>query len=322
MTTDPSARIGATALIYDEIYTAHHTGDGHPESPARCRAVIDAINASKFSGRLLHLAPRAAVDDEILACHSPEYLDLVKRAVAAGDRVLSTGDTSIDDRSLEVARYAAGGVLVAIDAVFAGRARNAFCAVRPPGHHADACRGTGFCLFNNVALGARYAQRRHGVERVLVVDWDVHHGNGTQDIFYADDSVLFFSTHQSHAYPGTGPAGDVGVGRGRSFTINCPLPAGAGREQVVAAFRNRLLPAADRFKPQFVLISAGFDAREGDPLGELRLTDADFAELTRIVMGIAHEHAGDRLVSVLEGGYNLAGLASAAVSHVGALCGQ
>jgi acetoin utilization deacetylase AcuC-like enzyme len=177
----------------------------------------------------------------------------------------------------------------------------------------------GFCVFNNIAIGARYAQRHHGVKRVLIADWDVHHGNGTQDIFYSDGSVFFFSTHQSPWYPGTGAADERGEGPGEGKTLNCPFPAGAGREQIVGAFRDKLVTAADEFRPELVMISAGFDSRLGDPLGHFRLVDSDFADLTSIMLEIADKHAGGRLVSVLEGGYNLGGLASAVRAHVEAL---
>ncbi len=200
-----------------------------------------------------------------------------------------------------------------------GAARNAFCAVRPPGHHANATRGMGFCLFNNIAIAARYAQRKFGIGRALIADWDVHHGNGTQDIFYADPSVFFFSTHQWPLYPGTGRANETGEGAGRGTTMNFPFPAGSGREEILGAVRNALIPAAREFQPELVLISAGFDSRIGDLLGQFTLTDDDFADLTRAVMEIADAHAGGRIVSVLEGGYNLGGLASAALSHVEAL---
>jgi len=206
-----------------------------------------------------------------------------------------------------------------VDAVVEGRAQNAFCVVRPPGHHANADRGMGFCIFNNVALAARYAQRRHGLERVLIADWDVHHGNGTQDIFYADGSVFFFSTHQHPWYPGTGSAEETGEGAGRRTTLNCPFPAGSGRAEILGAFQQKLLPAARNFKPDLVLISAGFDSRAGDPLGGFTLSDGDFADLTALLLEIAGSYAGGRLVSVLEGGYSLEGLAAAAEAHVKAL---
>jgi acetoin utilization deacetylase AcuC-like enzyme len=194
--------------------------------------------------------------------------------------------------------------------------RNAFAAVRPPGHHATADAGMGFCVFNNVAIGARYAQRRHGLARVLIVDWDVHHGNGTQAIFYDDPSVFYFSIHQRPHYPGTGRANQTGTGAGQGFTLNCPLAAGSGGREARAAFLDRLVPAMRDFRPELVLVSAGFDARVGDPLGGLVLTDDDFADLTGIAMDIAAEYAGGRLVAALEGGYNLPGLAAAAGAHV------
>jgi acetoin utilization deacetylase AcuC-like enzyme len=224
-------------------------------------------------------------------------------------------------RSGEIALLAAGGVLAAVGAVMEGRAETAFCAVRPPGHHARPEAPMGFCLFGNVAIGARHAIRRLGASRVAIVDWDVHHGNGTQEIFYEDPDVLFFSTHQHPWYPGTGHAGERGAGSGEGLTINHPLPAGSGRREVFAAFRESLLPALDRFRPDLLLVSAGFDSRKGDPLGQFRLEDADFAGLTRMLGDAAARHCGGRIVSVLEGGYNLRGLASAVAAHCGALAG-
>jgi acetoin utilization deacetylase AcuC-like enzyme len=243
----------------------------------------------------------------------------VRDDAAAGRRQLSTGDTPLSQRSLETALLAAGGVLAAVDAVMTGRVANAAAIVRPPGHHATPARGMGFCLFNNVALAARHALAVHGISRVLIADWDVHHGNGTQDQFCADGSVLFFDTHQSPLYPGTGHRDETGEGPGRGRIMNRPFPAGAGRDEVVGAFRDELVPAADAFRPQLVLVSAGYDSRVGDPLGAFRLTDDDFVELTRIVRGIADRHANGRLVSTLEGGYALDGLAAAAAAHVRAL---
>jgi acetoin utilization deacetylase AcuC-like enzyme len=293
----------------------HLTGARHPERPARFEAALSAT--AGFD--LLPLDPRVALESEVTLCHGRRYFHEVKREVEAGFDDLTTGDTAICPASFDVALHAVGSALNAVDAVFARQTANAFCIVRPPGHHATPDRGMGFCVFNNIAIAARYAQRKHGAERVLIADWDVHHGNGTQDIFYGDGSVLFFSTHQAPWYPGTGSASETGYAEGEGLTLNCPFPAGAGRKEIVGAFRDRLVPAADEFKPDLVLISAGFDSRIGDPLGRFTLTDADFAELTSIMLDIADKHAGGRLVSVLEGGYDLDGLASGVRSHVQAL---
>jgi acetoin utilization deacetylase AcuC-like enzyme len=224
-------------------------------------------------------------------------------------------------RSLDVALRAVGGVKNAVDAVMAGKVRNAFCAVRPPGHHARPAQGMGFCLFNNIAIGARHAQKKHGAAKVLILDWDVHHGNGTQDIFYEDGSVLFCSTHQAPWYPYTGWAEEVGTGRGKHCIMNFPLPGGSGIQQIGGAFVDRLLPAAEKFKPDLVMISAGFDSRINDPLGRFQLTDSDFAQLTKHLMDFADRNCNGRIVSVLEGGYNLGGLASAVKTHVETLMG-
>ncbi len=280
---------------------------------------MQALESAGLRRRLAHLSARAADEDEIALCHTRAYIQTVKREIAAGERELSTGDTNVSPRSYEVALKAAGGVLNAVDAVVERKAANAFCVVRPPGHHARPAQGMGFCVFNNVAIAARYAQRRHGIGRVLIADWDVHHGNGTQDIFYTDGSVFFFSTHQSPWYPGTGAAVETGEGKGKNCIMNCPFPAGSGREEILPAFRKKLMPAADGFKPDLVILSSGFDSREGDPLGRFTLSDADFAELTTLMREVADKYSGGRLVSVLEGGYNLTGLASAAAAHVQAL---
>ena len=305
----------------DAVSKNHLTGEGHPERPARFDAVARALEVAGHVAAMKAIESRAATDDEVLACHTSSYLKMVERDIAVGHHVLSTGDTEIGPKSLDVARRAAGGALNAVDAIFAAKVTNAFCVVRPPGHHATRSRGMGFCIFNNVAVAARYAQRKYGVQRVLIADWDVHHGNGTQDIFYADPSVYFFSTHQSPWYPGTGAAAETGEGAGKGTTLNCPFAAGAGVEEILGAVRHRLVPAMDEFKPEFVILSAGFDSRVGDPLGRFQLSDADFAALTETMLELAHKHAGARLLSMLEGGYNLSGLASAADAHVAALRG-
>ena len=308
-----------TALLADPLYKRHIPGPGHPERPARFDAVLAALDDAGLAARMLRIPPRAATEDELAACHTRKYLEVVKHDAARGYEVLSTGDTPLSAGSLDTALQAAGGVMNAVDAVVERRAQNAFCVVRPPGHHATPERGMGFCIFNNVALAARYAQRRHGIERVLIADWDVHHGNGTQDIFYADGSVLFFSTHQHPWYPGTGRPDETGEGSGWGATLNCPFSAGSGRAEILGAFEDQLVPAARDFQPDLVLISAGFDSRLGDPLGRFMLSDTDFADLTNLMLEVADVYANGRLVSVLEGGYNLEGLASAAVVHANAL---
>lgn len=310
-----------TGLLYSKEYLKHVTPPGHPESTHRAEIVMRGLSDAGLMERLTALEPRAAIEEEVTRCHTRHYFEIAKSDVQHGRSDLSTGDTSICERSFDVALLAAGGVMKAVDAVIEGKVRNAFCVVRPPGHHATPVKGMGFCLFNNIAIGARHAQAKHKIGKVLIADFDVHHGNGTQDIFYADDSVLFFDTHQSPWYPGTGDASETGTGKGLNCTINCPFPAGAGRAEVYGAFETRLLDAATRFKPDLVMLSAGFDSRAGDPLGSFKLTDEDFVDLTKLVMHIAHEHAGDRLVTVLEGGYNLRGLMKAATAHVKTLLG-
>jgi acetoin utilization deacetylase AcuC-like enzyme len=315
-----------TALLADPFVKEHHTGHDHPERPDRYDAVLQALARTKLVDRMKRIRTREATESELAYCHTGSYIRTARRDIASVERRhgvsgLSTGDTTVSAQSWDVALRAAGGVMNAVDAVFDGTARNAFCVIRPPGHHATPDRGMGFCIFNNIAIGARHAQKKHGIERVLIADWDVHHGNGTQDTFYHDGSVFFFSTHQHPWYPGTGPASETGEGKGKGTTLNCPLPAGAGREEIAGAFHTLLTPAAEKFKPDLVMISAGFDSRMGDPLGRFRLSDADFAELTRMCLEIANKHAGGRMVAVLEGGYSLPGLGSAASAHVAELLG-
>lgn len=311
-----------TGITYDPFVRKHEPGPGHPEQPSRFSAVLNHLKATGTIDLLHTLKTSPATEDQLALAHAPEYVELVKREVAARRGQLSTGDTSISDASFDCARAAAGCVLSAVDAVMEKQVENAFCLVRPPGHHAEYDRGMGFCLFNNIAIGARHAQKRYGIERVLIVDWDVHHGNGTQQIFYDDPSVFFFSTHQSPWYPGTGARSETGEGAGRGFTMNCPFPAGSGASEILGVLHGAMERAALEYRPDLILISAGFDSRVDDPLGRFTLQDPDFAEMTQTVLHWAAASAGSRVVSVLEGGYNLSGLASAARAHVLALANQ
>ncbi len=304
-----------TGLAADPVCKEHVTGPQHPEQPARFDAAVGALHGLK----LVSIPPRLATHDELALCHSRSYIELAEREILEGRHELSTGDTTISPKSLDAALRSAGGALNAIDAIFEKRVANAFSIGRPPGHHANATRGMGFCIFDTIAIAARYAQRKYGIGRVLIADWDVHHGNGTQDIFYADGTVFVFNTHQSPWYPGTGARSERGEGAGQGMTLNCPFPAGSGRHEILGAFQEQLIPAAAELKPELVLISAGFDSRMGDPLGGFTLTDPDFADLTRVVREIADKYAGGRLLSVLEGGYSLTGLAAGVRAHVEAL---
>ena len=310
-----------TGLVYHPDYLLHDTGPDHPERPNRLRAIIAGLETSGLMESLLRIEPRPAADRWITTVHTPAYLGWLEAASKQAPIQLDP-DTKLAPESLRVAKLAAGGVLAAVDAVVAGRARNAFATVRPPGHHALPSRAMGFCLLNSVAIAARYAQQKHGLKRVLIVDWDVHHGNGTQAMFYDDPSVLYFSTHQNPYYPYTGQAKEMGVGAGEGTTVNVPLVAGSGDTEIVEAFRNKLVPAADKFKPNFVLISAGFDAHRDDPLAGLGVTAEGYGSLTQIVIEIARRHASGRIVSALEGGYRLEALSESVVAHVGMLMGR
>jgi len=314
---DDSTNSGpATGLVYDETYLRHLTSAGHPECPERLLAIMDHLRSEGLLQKLDRVEPVVARMEWIEAVHTKSYIDLARREIEAGRACLSTGDTCVCPETFAVALRAAGGCVAAVDAVLDGRVRNAFCAVRPPGHHASPRAGMGFCVFNNAAVAARYAQRVRGVGKVLIADWDIHHGNGTQDVFYDDGSVFYCSTHLYHNYPmpltGRGFEEETGEGDGEGTNLNMPMPRGSGDAEIVGAFRERLVPAMETFGPELMIVSTGFDSRIGDPLGGLELTDAGFAELTRLLMSLAN----GRLVSVLEGGYSLEGLARGAAMHV------
>ena len=311
--------MGKTGLVYDPRYLDHDMGAGHPESPNRLRAIMQQLGQSGTAARLTKIEPREAEDEWITQIHTPSYLAMLKSHAPTNGRVSLDPDTSMSPGSLTAAYLAAGGALAAVDAIMSRQVDHVFCAVRPPGHHAEAERAMGFCLFNNVAIATRYVQKKHGLKRVLIVDWDVHHGNGTQHSFEDDPSVLFFSTHQYPHYPGTGRMTERGKGAGEGFTINVPMEAGEGDEAYCAVFQKSLVPEADNFKPDFVVISAGFDAHKDDPLASMGLTEEGYAVLTDIVADIAKRHAGGRILSSLEGGYNLTALAASVDRHIQAL---
>jgi acetoin utilization deacetylase AcuC-like enzyme len=305
----------ATLLITHPACLDHVTPAGHPERPDRLRAIDRALEHERFQVLLRVEAPPASLDT-IALCHPMDYVVAVRDATPAKGLIQLDADTSMSPGSFEAALRAAGGAVHAVDEVMSGRAANAFVATRPPGHHTETARPMGFCLFNNAAIAARHAQRKHGIERAAVVDFDVHHGNGSQEIFWSDRSVMYGSTHQMPLYPGTGAVSERGE---HDTVVNAPLRPGDGGPQFRAAFESVILPRLRDFQPELIVISAGFDAHMRDPLANLNLLEADFEWATRRLVEVAHASAGGRVVSVLEGGYDLEGLARSAAAHVAAL---
>ncbi|WP_419913617.1 histone deacetylase family protein [Hoeflea sp.] len=300
-----------TRLYTHPIYVEHLTPPGHPERPDRLRALDEVFEQDRFDALDRH-RPEQADEHFVLLAHPEELLSRVKAAIPEEGLAAIDADTSASPKSLEAALTAVGGAIGAVDDVFAGTADNVFLASRPPGHHAEADRAMGFCLFNHAAIAARHAQQKHGAERVAIVDWDVHHGNGSQDIFWDDPSVLYCSTHQMPLYPGTGGKDETGAGN----IVNAPLSPQTGSDRFREAFRTRVLPALENMRPDLIIVSAGFDAHHRDPLAEINLTADDFDWATGRLMEVAGRFCDNRLVSILEGGYDLEGLAESAASHV------
>ncbi len=300
-----------TLLLHHAAFLEHLTPIGHPERPDRLRAIHAALDNPDFAALTRVEAPLADPETALL-CHTERYVEAIRHAIPAEGLARIDMDTTVSPGSWEAAMRAIGAGLHSVDAVVNGEAANAFCAVRPPGHHAETERAMGFCLFNNIAIAARHAQQKHGMAKVAIVDWDVHHGNGTQEIFWSDPSVLYASTHQMPLFPGTGAPSENGVGN----IFNAPLSPGDGTAEFKAAFRDVILPAVRAFRPELLLISAGFDAHRRDPLAEINLEAEDFAWATAELMEIAAATANGRVVALLEGGYDLKGLAASAAAHI------
>jgi acetoin utilization deacetylase AcuC-like enzyme len=296
-----------TGVVKDIRYMKHSCGFAHPESPQRLAAIYEMLDNPLMSWKFTHIEPREATHKEIETIHSPAYVEFI--ASTAGQRcVFLDPDTSTCPETYEIAKLAVGGVCNAIDSVMDGEVDNAFAFVRPPGHHAEKDTAAGFCVFNNIAIGAMHAISKYNLKRILIVDWDLHHGNGTQHSFYNEPRVLYFSTHQYPYYPGTGSLQEIGRGEGEYYTINVPLNIGAGDASFVRIFRKILQPVALEFKPELILLSAGFDTYFQDPLGGMRVTPEGFAAMARILLNIAETCCQGRFVAVLEGGYHVVGL--------------
>ena len=293
-------------IVRDEIFLEHITDDYHPENPNRLKYIYAMLNSIDKDG-VIYAAPRVATHEEIALIHDPAYISSIAATDGKMQRRLDP-DTVTSPKSYEAACLAAGGVLQLADMLFAGEIQNGFALVRPPGHHAERNKAMGFCLFNNIAIGARYLEKKYGLKRIAIVDFDLHHGNGTQHSFYEDSSILYFSTHQYPYYPGTGWYNETGEGNGKGYTINIPLSYGMGDDDYEYAFREVLIPITEQYKPEAVLVSAGFDSYYNDPLGGMAVTEGGFATMTRILTEIADKHCNGKVLCSLEGGYDLNGL--------------
>ncbi len=309
------------SLIYSNEYLKHDTGAGHPESPARLKSIISYLKSNDLINSLEITEPESAPLEWVKENHSEKYIDLFKSYCDKSMTFLLTSDNPICRESYRIALLAVGGILKAVDNVMENKFSKAFCLLRPPGHHALKNEAMGFCFFNNVAIAAKYLVKKYGLERILVVDWDVHHGNGTQDAFYEDNKVFFFSIHQHPLYPGSGMEWETGKGKGKGFTMNAPVPPGSSDDLYIEIFTEKLFTRAIDYNPQFILISSGFDAHKYDPLAQIQLSEAVYKTLTDIVIKMADKCCGGKIVSTLEGGYNLKYLPLCAAEHLKSLLG-
>ena len=311
-----------TGFLYDERFLDHDAGARHPERRERLTSCMAHLSAQAWFEELHMLAPRAADEAWIESVHSSELITRARSACEQELPYLDVMDVGVSRDSFDVALLAVGGAQILADKIVGAEVDNAFALCRPPGHHAEYNQALGFCLFNNVAIAARYLQKQHGLDKILILDWDVHHGNGTQHCFEDDPSVLYVSTHQYPFYPGTGAYSETGVGRGEGATLNCPMPAGAGEAEYRAAFVEKILPRIDAFAPEFVIVSAGFDAHVDDPLANISLGTEFFGWMSARLMEAAERHCGGRLISLLEGGYNVNKLALCVDEHLQVLSGR
>jgi len=309
-----------TAYLFDPLYMKHRTGHGHPERPERLSAINDAIMGAPYYRELVKITPSLPDMRYIEMIHSPSYIQRVRKEITGGIEYLDSMDTVVCPDSYDIALKAVGGSINMCDAIMEGRAVNGFCAIRPPGHHAEKNSAAGFCIFNNIAIAARYLQNRHGIRKIAIVDWDVHHGNGTQHSFESDNTILYISLHQyPHHYPGTGSPSETGIGAGKGYTLNVPMQSGSGDREYLDAFRARIIPMLDTFMPDIILISAGFDAHCSDPLSSIRLSSDAYAEFTRMLKTAAERHSHSRMISFLEGGYDLGSLSDSVMKMMNEL---
>lgn len=310
-----------TAVFYDPLYLEHDNGFGHPERAERLQAAMQVLRSTGLADKVNIISPRDATVEEIELVHPRRYIDVVRDAAAAGGAWLD-GDTHVSPRSYDAALRSAGAALEGLERIFAGEIDNAFCLARPPGHHATATRGMGFCLFNNNAVAARFAMEKYGIERVFILDWDAHHGNGIQDIFYEDDRVLYVSLHQYPHYPGSGSYQETGRGKGEGYTVNFPLPARSGEDVYLSAFDEVIIPIARKYRPQLVLVSAGYDAHFNDPLCSMLLKATSYAEMAARLKSLAEECCEGRIMAVLEGGYDLDGISRSIANTIAVFAGE
>lgn len=302
------------ALIYDDVFLSHKSPFEHPERPARLEAILKKLKHESFLDRIDLIKPKPADEEEIQLAHSPKQVKYVLSSIKE-NRLMLDEDTYVVESSWDAALTAAGSTIDAVDLVINKKYRNVFCLVRPPGHHAESHRPMGFCLFNNAAVGAKYAKQKYQLDRIAIIDWDVHHGNGTQEIFYDSPDVYYFSLHQFPLYPGTGREDERGFGRGKNFTLNFPLPAGTDGKKYLEIFNEKIIPELTAYKPQLIIISAGFDAHKDDPLANILLIENDFAEMTKVLKQFVTSE-NIPIISALEGGYDLNALANSLFEHL------